>query len=140
MNNSNVSRLSTKELLGSVLTDDLAAKLINQFGSLAEVQRASHEDFLDAGIHKSEIKRIRTIFELSARYWSQKPNIRNATTSHEGYLLLEPLMHNNEQEVSRGFLNEPLRFTLVAIVVDVPLRWNAFIATTRTQITTKIRP
>jgi len=119
LSNLNVSRLSTKELLGAVLTDDVATKLLHQFGSLAEVCRASHEEFLDAGIHQSEIQRIRTIFELSARYWSQKPKMRKVTTSHEGYLLLEPLMHNNEQEVVRTILLDERENVLSIPIITV---------------------
>ena len=45
--------------------------------------------------------------------------MRKVTTSHEGYLLLEPLMHNNEQEVVRTILLDERENVLSIPIITV---------------------
>ncbi len=104
MNNLNLSSFSVRELLCTVLTEDLAERVLAEFSSLTDVSRASYEEFTEVGFEESEIQRIRTVLELSARYWSQIPNVGKVTTPSEWYRLLEPLMQNKEQEMVRVVL------------------------------------
>ena len=99
MNNLNLSSFSVRDLLCTVLTEDLAERVLAEFSSLTDVSRASYEEFTEVGFEESEIQRIRTVLELSARYWSQIPNVGKVTTPSEWYRLLEPLMQNKEQEM-----------------------------------------
>jgi DNA repair protein RadC len=104
LNNLNLSSFSVRDLLCTVLTEDLAERVLAEFSSLTDVSRASYEEFTEVGFEESEIQRIRTVLELSARYWSQIPNVGKVTTPSEWYRLLEPLMQNKEQEMVRVVL------------------------------------
>ncbi len=116
MNNPNLSSMSIRELLSAILNSNLAERLIDQFESLDDVTKASYEEFVDAGIHPSDVQRIRGVFELGTRYWSQGPKIRKVNSSGDAFEILEPLLQNKDQEMVRAILLDKRRS-----VLEVPL-------------------
>ena len=109
MNNPNLSSMSIRELLSAILNSNLAERLIDQFESLDDVTKASYEEFVDAGIHPSDVQRIRGVFELG-------PKIRKVNSSGDAFEILEPLLQNKDQEMVRAILLDKRRN-----VLEVPL-------------------
>jgi len=115
----NLSEMSVKELLCTILTDNLVERLFDIVESLVDLSRASYEEFTSAGLSKSEIQQIKTVLELSTRYWSQQSRVSKITGPMDCYKLLEPLMRNLEQEIVRLILLDENHNVLATPVVTI---------------------
>ena len=99
-----MKNLTTKELFSTFLPEDKAHDLINHFQSLRVMARASHEELLEAGLCKTDIKQVRAVLELTRKYSVSQPKITHINNVSDSYKLLAPLMEDLDQEVVRCIL------------------------------------
>ena len=97
-------QMTNKELFTTFLPEEKTEALFNHFKSLRRMARAPHEEFLEAGLDKHDVKQVRAVLELSRKYASRSPKINKINSAKDTYALLAPLMQDLDQEVIRCVL------------------------------------
>ena len=100
----NYQNLSVQELLSTLINKGHADTLIQKFGSLRSIAKASFDEFAEAGLNKAEMDHIRNVLEISRKYSAKQSKISKISDPYDSYLLLAPLMEDLDQEVVRCIL------------------------------------
>ncbi|MGI6625515.1 MAG: hypothetical protein ACOX57_08870 [Limnochordia bacterium] len=90
-----MNQMTNKELFTTFLPEEKTEALFNHFKGLRRMARAPHEEFLEVGLDKHDIKQVRAVLELSRKYAARTPEIKKINNAKDTYALLAPLMQDS---------------------------------------------
>jgi len=114
-----VNQMTNKELFTTFLPEEKTEALFNHFKGLRRMARAPHEEFLEVGLDKHDIKQVRAVLELSRKYAARTPEIKKINNAKDTYALLAPLMQDLDQEVIRCILLNKRRGVLATPLITM---------------------
>lgn len=112
-------QMTNRELFTTFLPAEKTEALFNHFKGLRNMARAPHEEFLEVGLDKHDIKQVKAVLELSRKYATRTPEIKKITNSKDAYMLLAPLMQDLDQEVIRCILLNKRRGILATPLITM---------------------
>ena len=112
-------QMTSKELFTTFLPEEKTEALFNHFKGLRRMARAPHEEFLEVGLDKHDIKQVRAVLELSRKYAARTLEIKKINNAKDTYALLAPLMQDLDQEVIRCILLNKRRGVLATPLITM---------------------
>ncbi len=112
-------QMTNKDLFTTFLPEEKTVALFNHFKSLRRMARAPHEEFLEVGLDKHDIKQVQAVLELSRKYAARTPEIKKINSAKDTYALLAPLMQDLDQEVIRCILLDKRRGVLATPLITM---------------------
>lgn len=70
-------QMTNKELFTTFLSEEKTVALFNHFKGLRHMARAPHEEFLEVGLDKHDIKQVRAVLELSRKYAARTAHLKS---------------------------------------------------------------
>ena len=114
-----MNQMTNRELFTTFLPEEKTEALFNHFKGLRRMARAPHEEFLEVGLDKHDIKQVRAVLELSRKYAARTPEIKKINNAKDTYALLAPLMQDLDQEVIRCILLNKRRSVLATPLITM---------------------
>jgi len=114
-----MQQMTNRELFATFLPADKTEALFNHFKGLRNMARAPHEEFVEVGLNKHDIKQVRAVLELSRKYAARTPEIKKIDNAKDSYELLAPLMQDLDQEVIRCILLDKRRGVLATPLITM---------------------